>query len=160
MTYEAWNTGRLPDGSRIVAAADSEPEQQIAESRRTVLRAGLLACHEIIDRYRKELAELDAEAWRDPDTGRTTLKPQPMDAAEAARALGLQARIAPSPDAFAALDEMESVSSGGASAAQVHRWARILRTFTSAPAGVGACANCHPNVAPEYRCENCPTEPS
>ena len=34
------------------------------EKRRAVLQAGLLACYEIIDSIRKELAELDAEDRR------------------------------------------------------------------------------------------------
>jgi hypothetical protein len=34
------------------------------EKRRAVLQAGLLACYEIIDRIRKEIAELDEEAKR------------------------------------------------------------------------------------------------
>ena len=33
-----------------------------ARARRAVLQAGLIACYEIIDRIRKELAELDSAA--------------------------------------------------------------------------------------------------
>lgn len=41
---------------------------------------------------RDRIGEACAEVfgWRDPDTGKTTAKPQAMEAAEAARALGLK----------------------------------------------------------------------
>lgn len=38
--------------------------RKVREKRRAVLRAGLLACYEIIDSIRKELAELDEEDRR------------------------------------------------------------------------------------------------
>lgn len=48
--------------------------------------------------YAKEAAAMlrrwpaGAEVWRDPDTGKTTPKPQPCSAEEAARALGVEGR--------------------------------------------------------------------